>query len=271
MNELKGKVAIVTGAASGIGRGIAECFAAEGAQVVLADVNYKGVQGAVEESSALQKGQAFPVGVDVASDDDVEYMVEAARWHFGAVDILVNNAGMSGAIGDPFPKNTLENWKRVYDVNTLSAVRTVGALWGSFTKQRSGRIINIASIVAHNRGGMQMKPAYNASKSALVSFTRWLAIQMAPHNVTVNSISPGLLFTGFWQKLGDQLRKERPDEYPPDVETRDVFLKRVKELVPLQREQTPYDIGHAAVFLASEKAQNITGIDLPVDGGVLAR
>ncbi len=271
MNQLEDRVAIVTGAASGIGRGIAECFAGEKASIVLADINHAGVSHVIRERADLFSGRSIAIDVDVTSRESVKNMIATALDCFGHVDILVNNAGISGNIGDPFPKNTLENWQKVYDTNTLSVVRTVAELWDHFISRRSGRIINISSIVAHNRGEMQMKPAYNASKSAVLSFTRWLAIQMAPFNVTVNSISPGLLYTGFWQKLGKQLREERPEEYPAGTEIRDVFLKRVKELVPLGREQTPQDVGYAAVFLASDRAKNITGIDLPVDGGVLAK
>ena len=117
-----------------------------------------------------------------------------------------------------------------------------------------------------------MKPAYNMSKAAVVSLTKTLAIDLAPYGVRVNSISPGLLYTGFWDHLPHQLKTERPEQYAPDADIyNDVFMRRVKELVPLGRPQTPEDIGWAAVFLASDEAKNINGIDLPVDGGVLAR
>lgn len=271
MKRLQGKTAIVTGGASGIGAGIAECFAQEGARVAIIDANLDGARLVVEGCEDLKKNDSFAIEADVTSDEQVLKQVGIALTMLRHIDILVNNAGTAGEIGDPLSKNTVENWKKVYDTNTLSGLRTVMALESHFKERKSGCIINVASIVAHNRGEMQMKPAYNASKSAIVAFTRWLAIQMAPYNVRANSISPGLLYTGFWRKLGNQLRKERPEQYPPDVETYDVFKQRVQELVPLGREQTPHDVGWAAVFLASDDAMNITGIDIPVDGGVLAR
>ncbi len=272
MGRLDGKIAIVTGAGSGIGRGIAKCFVEEGAQVVVADINF---EAATEVATALSpvfnKFMAVPIKADVTSDASIQKLIDGALYTFGRVDILVNNAGMAGEIGDPFPRNSSENWLRVYETNTVATMRTVKALWDHFIDRKSGAIINIASIVAHWHGALKMKPAYNASKAGLVSLTKNLAIMLAPYGVRVNSISPGLLFTGFWQKLGKQLKELRPEEYPPGVETYDVFLKRVGELVPLGREQTPEDIGKAAVFLASDDAKNVTGVDLPVDGGVLAR
>jgi 3-oxoacyl-[acyl-carrier protein] reductase len=271
MDRLKGKTAIVTGAASGIGRAIAECFATEGATVVLADKNFR---GAIEvmRGPAFKGDEHFAREVDVTSDDNVNDMMKGVLNRFGHIDILVNNAGMAGDIGDPFPQNTVENWKRVFDTNTISAVRTVKALWNHFTERREGVILNIASIVGHNRGSLNMKPAYNASKSAIVALTKVMAIDLAPYNVRVNTISPGILWTGFWDHLAGQLKKERPEQYAPDADIyNDVFMKRVREIVPLGKPQDPEDIGKAAVFLASDEARFITGIDLPVDGGVLAR
>lgn len=269
--RLEGKNAIVTGGASGIGRGIAECFAQEGARVAIADLNQDAAEEVIKKGEVLRESGAVAIKTDVTSDESVTAMVEESLRLLGHVDILVNNAGMAGEIGDPFPLNDSGNWMRVLDTNLVSMERTVHALWENFTGRRSGSIINIASIVAHLRGDLRMKPAYNASKAGILSLTRTLAIHLAEFNVRVNSISPGLLYTGFWQHLGDQLRRTRPEQYPEGVEIYDVFLKRVSELVPLRREQTPYDVGWAAVFLASDEARNITGVDLPVDGGVLAR
>lgn len=258
--KLEGKVAIVTGGAGvyGIGRGIVECMTAEGATVVSFDI------AAGEEHANSYK-------VDVTDEAAVGRAVADVFSTWGQVDILVNNAGTAGEIGDPFPLNNVKNWEHVYRTNMISMMLMTKALWNNFTIRRSGRIINIASIVGHGHGDLKMKPAYNASKAAIIEFTKDMAIQLAPYEVTVNAISPGLLYTGFWRKLGKQLQELRPEQYPHGTETYDVFLRRVGELVPLRREQTPEDIGKAAVFLASDDARNITGIDVPVDGGVLAR
>ncbi|MBP9711291.1 MAG: SDR family oxidoreductase [Candidatus Pacebacteria bacterium] len=272
MDKLLRKTALVTGAASGIGLGIAQCFALEGARVILADINLDGAVNVIENSDALKFNGAQAVKMDVAHDEDVPDVIRYVLKNYGPIDILVNNAGMAGEIGDPFPKNTIANLQKVFDTNAASAMRTSLAMWENFTSRRSGVILNIASIVAHWHGALNMKPAYNMSKAAVVSLTKTLAIDLAPYNVRVNSISPGLLYTGFWDHLARQLKIERPEQYAPDANIHDdVFLKRVGELVPLGRPQEPDDIGKAAVFLASDDAKNITGIDLPVDGGVLAR
>jgi NAD(P)-dependent dehydrogenase (short-subunit alcohol dehydrogenase family) len=272
MARLKGKTAIVTGAASGIGRGIAECFALEGARVILADINVGAAQALIDDSDVFRFNGCRAVEVDVTSNESVRHLAATVLRDHGSVDILVNNAGMSGEIGDPMDidpfDETIANWEKVLDTNLISMTRTTRALFDHFKQRQAGSIINIASIVGHNNGRMQMKPAYNASKSGVISYTHWLAVQMAPFGVRVNSISPGIIFTQFWSHLGEQLAIKRPQEQFKDA--RDAFDHRREQLVPLKVEQTPRDVGWAAVFLASDEARVITGVDLPVDGGVLA-
>jgi NAD(P)-dependent dehydrogenase (short-subunit alcohol dehydrogenase family) len=274
MSRLQGKTAIVTGAASGIGRGIAECFAKEGARVVLADINIKGAVDVIEMNEALISSGALPLWMDVTSDQNVKSAIQEALIQFDHIDILVNAAGISGEIQDDFFEHTLgeimKNAHSVFEVNFFGAMRTTRVLGEHFRKRRSGSIINIASIVAHGRGGMQLKPPYNASKAGLIEFTHWSAIQLAPYNVRVNSISPGLIYTELWEKLGAQLRNKYPDKYG-HMMAREIFDLWVKERVPLAREQTPEDVGKAAVYLASDEAINVSGTDIAVDGGVLAR
>ena len=275
MDRLKGKTAIITGAASGIGRGIALCFAAQGARVALADLGVVLAQDVIENTGRMIENESIAVKVDVRSNKSVTDMLDLVLEKFGHVDILVNAAGISGRIGKSFDRQSLDdfvdNAHQVLDVNLVGALRTTRGILEHFKKRGEGCIINIASIVAHGRGDMQLKPAYNASKAGLIEFSHWCAIRLAEYSVRVNTISPGLVYTTLWEKLGVQLKEEFPEEFPADMPARAIFDKWVETRVPLKREQTPWDIGMAAVFLASDEAQNITGIDIPVDGGVLAR
>lgn len=274
MSRLLNKTAIVTGAASGIGRGIAECFVREGAKVMLADVNFDGAERAAREISEFVLWGAEPVEVDVTSNESVTQMVKYAIKEMEHIDILVNAAGVSGEIQDNYFELSLEeimeNTEHVFDVNLFGLKRTTRVVGAHMKERRSGVILNIASIVAHGHGDMQLKHAYNDSKVGVWSFTRYCMSNLAPNGVRFNSISPGLIWTELWVKLGMQLRNKYPEKYG-NMTAREIFDKWVEERVPLKRAQTPEDVGAAAVFLASDEARNITGVDLPVDGGVLAR
>lgn len=264
--RLKDKVAIVTGGGGGIGEGIANCLAREGANVVIADINFDSaykVVTKVEESYGIK---GFPFFVDIKKSENVSLMVEQTVKIFGKIDILVNNVGISGSIGLPFDNNTEEEWKEIFDTNLFSVFRTAKAVAPHFRKQRSGRIINIASIAGQMPG--PMKPAYSVSKMGVITLTRILAGEFAPYNVTVNAINPGLLWTPLWEKLAKQNKERFPDEYS-NMEDQDIFMKRTLELTPLRRPQKPEDVGNAVVFLASDEASEITGDVLQVNGGVI--
>jgi NAD(P)-dependent dehydrogenase (short-subunit alcohol dehydrogenase family) len=193
----------------------------------------------------------------------VEATVGRIKKEMGRVDILVNNAGMASAPGMPFTNNTEEDWDTTYAVNLKSVFLMCKALAPYFIERKAGRIINIASI-AGPLAALTMPP-YSVAKGGVITFTRVIAKELAPHGVTVNAICPGVLWTAFWEKLAQHIADTNPAF--KGMTARQVFDKRVGDVIPMKREQTPEDIGLAAVFLASEEARNITGQALNVDGG----
>jgi NAD(P)-dependent dehydrogenase (short-subunit alcohol dehydrogenase family) len=260
--RLAGKVAIVTGGGSGIGRGIALALAREGADVAIPDIQVINAEKVADEVKGLGR-KSFAMKTDVTSSADVKGMIDRAREVFGKVDILVNNAGMAGPTGMPFTNNTEEDWDRTFAVNTKSVFLTCKAVAPYFIERKAGRIINIASI-AGPLSSLTMPP-YSVAKQGVITFTRIVAKELAPHGVTVNAICPGVLWTAFWEKLAAHIASTNPAF--AGMTPRQVFEKRVTDIVPMKCEQTPEDIGNAAAFLASDEARYITGQALNVDGG----
>jgi meso-butanediol dehydrogenase/(S,S)-butanediol dehydrogenase/diacetyl reductase len=262
--RLAGKVAIVTGGGSGIGRGIALAMAREGADVAIPDIQVLNAEKVSTELKELGR-KAIVMKADVTSAADVKSMIERTRDAFGKVDILVNNAGAASAPGMPFMNNTEDDWDRTFAVNVKSIFHSCKAVAPYFIERKGGRIINIASI-AGPISALTMPP-YSVAKMGVITFTRVVAKELAPHGITVNAICPGVLYTAFWEKLAAHLASTNPAF--TGMTARQVFDKRVTDIVPMKREQTPEDIGWAAVFLASDEARNITGQALNVDGGVV--
>jgi len=260
--RLAGKVAVVTGGGSGIGRGIVLALAREGADVAIPDIQVLNAEKVVEEVKALGR-KAFAMKTDVTSSVDVKAMVDRTRDVLGKIDVLVNNAGMASAPGLPFTNNTEEDWDRAFAVNTKSVFITCKAVAPYFIDRRSGRIINIASIAGPLSAPTM--PPYSVAKQGVITFTRVVAKELAAHRITVNAICPGVLWTDFWQKLAQHIADTNPAFR--GMSARQVFDKRVSDIVPMKCEQEPDDIGNAAVFLASEEARYITGQALMVDGG----
>ncbi|MGE5849913.1 MAG: SDR family NAD(P)-dependent oxidoreductase [Candidatus Methylomirabilota bacterium] len=262
--RLAGKVAIVTGGAMGIGRGIVLCMAKEGADIAIADLQVEPASKVADEVKALSR-KAVVVRTDVTKEADFPALFDKVRKELGRIDILVNNAGVSCKPGLPFTKNTEEDWDRVYDVNVKSIFYACKAIAPYFTERNAGRIINIASIAGTMSSPVM--PPYSVSKMGVITFTRIVAKELAPHGINVNAICPGILWTAFWQELAEHMAKTNP-QYA-GMTPRQVFESRINAVIPMKREQTPEDIGWAAVFLASEEARNITGQALHVDGGVV--
>jgi meso-butanediol dehydrogenase/(S,S)-butanediol dehydrogenase/diacetyl reductase len=260
--RLQGKVAVVTGGGAGIGRGIVLCMAKEGADVAIPDIQDVNAQSVVKEVLALGR-KATSMRCDVTKGAEVQATVDRIKKEMGKIDILVNNAGMASAPGMPFTNNSEEDWDRTYAVNLKSVFLMCKALAPYFIERKDGRIINIASI-AGPLAALTMPP-YSVAKGGVITFTRVIARELAPHGVTVNAICPGVLWTAFWEKLAQHIADTNPAF--KGMTARQVFDKRVSDVIPMRREQTPEDIGRAAVFLASEDARNITGQALNVDGG----
>lgn len=245
--KLEGKVAIVTGAASGFGRGIAELFAREGARVVVADIN---AEGAKAVATSLG-GEAVAVTCDVSLKDDVAAMVRTADEAFGGLDVMVNNAGTTHK-NEPFDKVGEAEFDRIYAVNVKSIYLTTLAVVPQMEKRGGGSIINVASTA-----GVRPRPGltwYNGSKGAVITLTKSLSAELAPKNIRVNAINPVMGETGLLSQFMG---------VPDTPENRARFLATI----PLGRLSKPSDIANAALFLADPASSFITGVAMEVDGG----
>jgi NAD(P)-dependent dehydrogenase (short-subunit alcohol dehydrogenase family) len=203
--------------------------------------------------------------LDVTQEAQVQRVIQDGIRQLGRIDILVNNAGVIPGLGHPFTRQTEADWDKVHSVNVKSVFFTCKAIAPHFMQRRYGKIVNIASIAGPLSSPTM--PSYSVSKMGVITFTKIVAKELAAYNVNVNAICPGLLWTDMWRSIAEVIRPTNP-EYAT-LTPRQMFERRVAEWIPLKREQTPEDIGHAAVFLASEEARNITGQALMVDGGVV--
>lgn len=246
--QFKDRVVIITGAASGFGRGIAERFAAEGAAVVLADVatdNGKATAQAIE----AEGGRSLFVRCDVRRADDVSALVSTAVERFGRLDVYVNNAGVSHRF-EPMGEVPEEEFDRVFAINVKSLYLSSKFATPQFIKQRSGCFVNIGSISAKRpRPGIAW---YVASKAAVVAASQTMALELAPHGIRVNVVNPVAGDTPFLTAHG----QDTP-------ELRQKFISSI----PLGRLAVPADIANAVLFLASDESSLITGACLDVDGG----
>lgn len=245
--RLNDKVAIVTGAASGFGAEIARQYIAEGAKVALADINEAGARDVAVSLGA----NAFAVKCDVTRRADIDALVKATVDRFGKLDIVVNNAGWTHRNG-PLLDVDEATFDRVYDINVKSIFHMVHAVVPLMRKQRSGVILNIGSTA-----GIRPRPGltwYNSSKGAVNLMSKSLAVELGPDNIRVNAICPVMGATGLLESFMGM---------PDTPENRKKFVATI----PLGRLSDPRDIARAAVYLASDDAEFITGVEFPVDGG----
>jgi 3-oxoacyl-[acyl-carrier protein] reductase len=245
--RLKDKVAIVTGAASGFGAEIARQYVAQGAKVAVADINAAGAQAVAGELG----GNAIAVTCDVAKRADIDALVKATVEKWGKVDIVVNNAGWTHK-NQPLLDVDEATFDRVYDINVKSIFHMVHAVVPLMRKARHGVILNVGSTA-----GIRPRPGltwYNSSKGAVNLMSKSLAAELGPDNIRVNAICPVIGVTGLLESFMGM---------PDTPENR----KKFTATIPLGRMSTPLDIAHVAVFLASDEAEFITGVEFPVDGG----
>jgi NAD(P)-dependent dehydrogenase (short-subunit alcohol dehydrogenase family) len=239
---LTGKVAIVTGAASGIGRAIAELFAAQGASVVVADIDDEAGE---EVAGSLGKGGAFK-RTDVADSDEVQEVIDFAVARFGGLHVLCNNAGYAGTLG-AFLRDDFSDFDRAMKVNLLGTMVGTQRAARHMKENGGGSIINISSI-----GGINPGPgvtSYRATKAALIHLTKSNAVELGPHLIRVNCIAPAHIATGMTKyDMGPVIASSQP----------------------LPRRGQPVDVAYAALYLASDWSAQVTGVVLPVDGGTAA-
>ena len=248
--RIEGKVAAVTGAASGMGRAIARRFAAEGAPVAVLDCDR---EGAAETTKMItdEGGQAILVPTDVTEESSVEAAVAATVKEFGGLDIFINNAGIVVMRG--VSDTTVEDWDRVHNVNLRGAFFGCKYAIPQMKERGGGAIVNIASISSFV--AIPMHTAYSASKAGLLGLTRDIAVSHGPDNIRANCVCPTSTDTPLIRKAGAGRRA----------------IKQMAKMHPLRRITEPEDIANACLFLASEEARCITGIALPVDAGWTAQ
>jgi NAD(P)-dependent dehydrogenase (short-subunit alcohol dehydrogenase family) len=260
---LRGEVAVVVGAASGIGRAIAAAFAAEGARVVLAD-RATSVTETAEQLAQQFGAQTLGVVADVTDYAAMQGAAIMSDQAFGGADHLVYAAGMgSGKGGMPFWNLTPSDWPRVLEVNLQGVVNTAHAFVPGFVERRRGSWLIIASVAGQI--GSQTDPPYSAAKAGMINFAQCAAKDLAPYDVRVNVLNPGMVATPLNRGVWEGQMKNLPVEERVDYET--WGAQKIAKLVPLNRWQTPEDIANMAVFLASKRANNVTGQCVNVDGG----
>jgi NAD(P)-dependent dehydrogenase (short-subunit alcohol dehydrogenase family) len=261
--DLTGKAALVTGAGGGIGAGVAMALAEHGADVAAADVRMDAAQGVATEIAGTGR-TGIAVSLDVTSGDSIARAVDEVLAKLGKIDILVNNAGVFGGPGWVGREaHTGEDWDWTHAVNLKGVSLMTDAVTPHMIERRTGKIINVASV--GGRRGDPLNPPYMASKAGAISLTQSQAMALAQHNINVNAICPGFVWTGMARDIEVHAEMTMPEM--KGLSPREVYDRLVAAKIPLGRDQSPEDMGRLAVFLASEYSRNITGQAINVDGG----
>ena len=243
--RLKGKVALVTGAAQGIGKAIALLLAQHGADIVVSDINFEKAEETAKEIQAIGQ-RTMAIRVDVANLNDVEQMVRSIIERFGQIDILVNNAGI--ARDKLILRMTEEDWDAVLNINLKGTFNCTKAIVRYMVKQRNGKIVNISSVVGEMGNAGQAN--YAASKAGVIGFTKTIAREIAQRGINVNAIAPGYIQTPMTDAIPEKAKEE------------------MKRLIPMERLGRPEDVAEAVLFLVSEASSYITGQVINVNGGI---
>ena len=270
--DLSEKTALVTGGGQGIGRGIVHKLAEQGADVAIADLNDEGAAAVVVEVQALGR-KSFAVHIDVTDKGSVEKAVKEVIDRFGHLDILINNAGIgrvAGKSGGSLEDDWEENWNTVMDINVQGIMRCTKAVLGHFIERKYGKIVNTASGAGRGpiwwgppSGSSGFGSPYGPSKAAVINYTQYLASSLGPHNINVNAICPGRVWTDFHAIT----ERQRNDPSLSGKDPQEIFDRNVADLIPLGRSQTPEEIGNLVAFLVSDDARSITGQSIHIDGG----
>ncbi|WP_197380280.1 SDR family NAD(P)-dependent oxidoreductase [Mycolicibacterium mengxianglii] len=250
--ELAGKIAVVTGGAGGLGRGIAERFLAEGAKIVVGDIAEGGPLG----------GDSCFVPTDVSDIKQVSRLVSTAIQEFGGLDIMVNNAGVSGTMHRRFLDDDLADFHKVMGVNVLGVMAGTRDAARYMAEHGGGSILNLTSIGGIQAGGGVQ--TYRASKAAVIQFTKSAAIELAHREIRVNAIAPGNIRTGIVKKSATGEDLERLEQFEEAIRA------QMRADRPLKREGTVEDVAEAALYFAGDRSRYVTGTVLPIDGGTVA-
>ena len=255
--ELAGQAAIVTGAGRGIGRVTALELARMGADIVIAELDKANAEKVAAEVQALGH-KALVVPTDVTKMGDLKSMAEQTKKQFGRIDILINNAGIYRAA--PSLEVTEEHWDAVLDINAKAVFFATQAVLPTMIAQKRGAIVSLASMAG--KVGSKTNLPYNASKAAVISMTKSLALAHGADGIRVNCVCPGFVETDMWTKVSQEqgaLLGMTPEE----------FTRQRKNAVPLGRMETPQDVANVIAFLASPRADYMTGQALSIDGGLV--
>ncbi len=280
--RLEGKIAIVSAAGRGIGKAIAECLAAEGATVVVNSYGEETTQATVDDIVAAG-GKAVGKPGDITDGTRIAEVVAETIAEFGQIDIVVNNVGAGPKSADNPPDHPLGPieglWNALYKQNLLPTVLMTEAVVPHMKERKFGKIVHITSIAGRASLSDKMlnafvHPSYGAMKAALVSYTQTLAETLGPHNINVNAVAPGIVYTDAWKGNAERAVKTMPQFEGMDAREwfEGIFRGDYPDIfdrTPLQREQTAEDIGKAVSFLCAEDSMNITGQTLMVDGGMV--
>ncbi len=261
--ELQDQVAVVTGGASGIGRAIAERFCAEGADVAVWDIAAD-VQSVAAEIAEASGRRAIGCSVDVSNAEQIEAALARTESELGPVNHLAHSAATgSGKFGCPFTNLDPADWQRVLDINIMGMVNIAHAVTPAMVERKSGTLVFIASVAGQI--GSPTDPPYSASKAANINFAQCMAKDLATHGVRVNTVCPGMVKTPLNQSVWQAWYDRQPAN---DRLTYDEWAEeKIRTIVPLHQWQQPSDIANMAVFLASNRAAQVTGQTINVDGG----
>jgi 2-hydroxycyclohexanecarboxyl-CoA dehydrogenase len=261
--QIAGDVAVVVGGARGLGRAIAEAFAAEGASVALVDRDPEGLDVA-RQIEAKSKARATAFVADVTDFDAMRRVASEVPIQLGGCDHIVHAAAIgSGKFGFPFWNLEPSDWDRVLRVNLLGAAHVAHAFAPAMAEARKGTLLFIASVAGQI--GSQSDPPYSASKAGVINFAQCAAKDLAPFGVRVNTLCPGMIQTALNRSVFEAWAARQPEGERPSYE--EWSAEKIGKLVPLGRWQDPEDIAAMAVFLASPRAKNVTGQTINVDGG----
>lgn len=280
--KLEGKVAIVTAAGRGIGRGIALALAEEGADVVVNSYREETTKAVADEIEAMTR-RCLAIPSDITKPEKIMQVVEETINAFGRIDILVNNVG-SGSMTPKEPGSgpsgqIMAAWDTTYEQNLRATVLMCEAVAPHFIEKGGGKIVNISSIAGRHAAYVNAleniaPPSYASMKAGLIHYTKTLANRLGPHNVNVNCVCPGIVYTDAWKRNSERMVSRIPEFKGQDPREWFLGISQGKypdwfKSTPMRREQTVEDIAQAVVFLASEDSKNITGQSLNVDGGMI--